>query len=373
MPRLSQRSTPTLVLVAAALLGLLAIWGFYTSDGAAKARERDARLAAAQEGGPTEPAPSLEVETEIARAIPSAEIVELVGRLEPVRSTWVSAEIAGRIVSVPATEHAPITKGAVLVELDSALPRAELIRAEASHRLAKAELERQQRLGKRSVASEAELDSAIAEERRSYAALLEARTRLAHTRIAAPFDGLVNALDLDPGTYVQPGSRIAEVLDLSVLEVTVLVGDRQVGSLTPGADARIRVDVLGDAPFEGRIARVAGAPVDEGSRYPVVVELAVPNGDEARHPRPGMVAQVQFEVGRAAAIRLPARAVLDEFELQYVYVLDAQDRATRVRVSTRPVPFRPDRVEITDGIEDGTRVVVTAVDQLRTGMRVLVR
>ena len=374
MPRLFQRSTPILVLVAAALLGLLAIWGFYTSDGAAKARERDARLAAAQEGGPAEPAPSLEVETEIARAVPSAEIVELVGRLEPVRSTWVSAEIAGRIVSVPATEHAPITKGAVLVELDSALPRAELIRAEASHRLAKAELERQQRLGKRSVASEAELDSAIAEERRSYAALLEARTRLAHTRIAAPFDGLVNALDLDPGTYVQPGSRIAEVLDLSVLEVTVLVGDRQIGSLTPGADARIRVDVLGDAPFEGRIARVAGAPVDEGSRYPVVVELAVPeDGDEARQPRPGMVAQVQFEVGRAAAIRLPARAVLDEFELQYVYVLDSQGRATRVRVSTRPVPFRPDRVEITDGIEDGAQVVVTAVDQLRTGMRVLVR
>lgn len=363
-----------MVLFAAALIGLLAAWGFYSSEGAAKARERDARLAAAQEDGPRELAPTLEVETEVARAIPSAEIVELAGRLEPVRSTWVSAEIAGRIVAVPATEHAPITAGAVLVELDPALPRAELIRAEASHRLAKAELERQQRLGKRSVASEAELDAAVAEERRSYAALLEARTRLAQTRIAAPFDGLVNALELDPGTYVQPGTPIAEVLDLSVLEITVLVGDRQVGSLAPGANAKVRVDVLGDVPFEGRIARVAGAPVDEGSRYPVVVALAVPEaGTPARRPLPGMVAQVQFEVGRASAIRLPARAVLDEFELQYVYVLDAEDRAQRLRVSTRPVPFRPDRVEITSGLEDGVRVVVTAVDQLRNGMRVLVR
>ena len=374
MPRLKNRSTPTVVLFVAAMTGALALWGFYSSDGAAKARERDARLAAAQEGDTRELAPSLEIEAEIARAVPSVEIVELAGRLEPVRSTWVSAEMAGRIVSVPATEHAPIARGEVLVELDSALPRAELIRAEASHRLAKSELERQQRLGKRSVASEAELDSAIAEERRTYAALLEARTRLEHTQIEAPFDGLVNALDLDPGTYVQPGTQIAEVLDLSVLEVTVLVGDRQVGSLAPDAAAKVRVDVLGDAPFEGRIARVAGAPVDQGSRYPVVVELSVPEGaGESRRPRPGMVAHVQFEVGRAAAIRLPARAVLDEFELQYVFILDAEDRVTRTRVSTRPVAFRPDRVEITDGLEDGARVVVTAVDQLRSGMRVLVR
>ncbi len=374
MPRLKNRSTPTVVLFVAAMTGALALWGFYSSDGAAKARERDARLAAAQEGDTRELAPSLEIEAEIARAVPSVEIVELAGRLEPVRSTWVSAEMAGRIVSVPATEHVPIARGEVLVELDSALPRAELIRAEASHRLAKSELERQQRLGKRSVASEAELDSAIAEERRTYAALLEARTRLEHTQIEAPFDGLVNALDLDPGTYVQPGTQIAEVLDLSVLEVTVLVGDRQVGSLAPDAAAKVRVDVLGDAPFEGRIARVAGAPVDQGSRYPVVVELSVPEGaGESRRPRPGMVAHVQFEVGRAAAIRLPARAVLDEFELQYVFILDAEDRVTRTRVSTRPVAFRPDRVEITDGLEDGARVVVTAVDQLRSGMRVLVR
>lgn len=374
MSEASKRSTPMLVLLAAALIGLLAAWGFYSSDGAAKAREREARLAAAEGEGPRELAPTLEVETTIARVVPSAEIVELTGRLEPLRATWVSAEIAGRIVAVPATEHSPIDEGEVLVELDSALPRAELIRAEATHRLAKAELGRQQRLGKRSVASEAELDAAIAEERRSYAALLEARTRLAHTRIAAPFDGLVNALDLDPGTYVQPGTPIAEVLDLSVLELTVLVGDRQIGSLAPDARARIHVDVLGDAPFDGRIARVAGAPVDEGSRYPVVVELVAPAAaDPARRPLPGMVAQVQFEVGRAPAIRLPARAVLDEFELQYVYVLDEENRAQRLRVSTRPVPFRPDRVEVTSGLEDGARVVVTAVDQLRSGMRVLVR
>ena len=69
----------------------------------------------------------------------------------------------------------------------------------------------------------------------------------------------------------------------------------------------------------------------------------------------------------------PARALLHEFELDYVFVLEKGNQARRVRVSIRPVPFRPDRVEITRGLSDGDRVVVTAADQLRSGMHVLVR
>ena len=333
-------------------------------------------LAAARGDETKAESPAIEVDVEVARSAPRSEIVELSGELEPVRRTWVAAEIAGTIVEVPAKEYAPIAQGDLLVRLDDALPRAELIRAQASHALARSELERQERLGSRSVASQATLDAAKAEERRSYAALLEARTRLGHTRIASPFDGLVNALDLDPGAYVQPGTPIAEVLDTSMLEVTVLVGDRQVGSIAVDDRADVRVDALGNRDFTGRVVRVARAPREGTGRYPVVVALEPSAGAEASSapvPRAGMLAQVRLEVGTAPAIRLPTTAVKTEFELDYVFVLDAQDRVSSVRVSTRPVPFRPDRVEITEGLSDGDRVAVTVVSQLRPGLRVVPR
>lgn len=373
---LPRNRTPLITLALALVVGALAVWGFRTSPSAVKARERDARLEAALEGGPSGFAPTLEVETETVRAVAAADIVELSAVLEPVRETWVAAEIAGRIVEVPAREFAPVREGELLVRLDDALPRAELIRAEATHRLARAELERQERLEGRSVASEAELDAARAEERRSWAALLEARTRLTHTRIEAPFDGLVNVLDLDPGAYVQPGTPIAEILDLSILEMTVLVGDRQVGALAPGQSARIRVDALGNDVLAGRIARVGGAPREGSQRYPVVVSLPVdaPDREAAARPvRPGMLAHVQLEVGKTEAIRVPSRALIREFELDYVFVIEEGDVARRVRVATRPVPFRPDRVEITSGLDAGARIAVNGVDQLRTGLRVIAR
>ena len=372
---LTSRKTPVLVLLAAALLGVIALWGFYSSPSASKARERDERLSNALEAGATEPAPTLEVDVVLVSSARSTDIVELSGMLEPVRATWVAAEIAGRIIAVPATEFGSIAKGGLIVQIDEALPRAELIRAEANHQLAQSELERQQRLGRRSVASEAVLDAAKAEERRSFAALLEAKTRLAHTRIVAPFDGLVNSLDLDPGAYLQPGTQIAEVLDLSVLEVTVLVGDRQVSVIKAGDKVRVRIDALGNDNFDGLVARVGGAPRDGGQRYPVVVALNRDTlEDDARAKiRAGMLAHVRFEVGETAAIRLPTRSVLREFELDYVFVVDEGEVLRRVRVATRPVPFRPHHIEITKGLNENQRVAVSAISQLRDGMRVIPR
>jgi membrane fusion protein (multidrug efflux system) len=365
---LGEKRTPLVVLCLAGGVLLLAFWALYTSDGAAKSRERDARLEQARTAGGAAAPPTLQVSVMEATRTPAADVVEIAGVLEPLRKTWVSAELAGRVVEVPAVEHAPVKKGAVLVQLDAALPRAELIRAEASHKLAKADLERQESLGQQSVASKSVLDRARAEERRAWAAVLEARTRLGHTRILAPFDGLVNSLDLDPGAYVQPGTPIAEVLDVSAVEISVPVSDRQIGAISVGDTARVRVDALGNDVIEGQVVRTGRAPEAETQRYPVVVELANPEGKLL----PGMLAHVGLAFGGESSIRVPSRAIVREFELDYVFVLDAGDAVRRVRVATRPVPFRPDQVEVRSGLEEGSRVVVSAVSQLRDGMRVLV-
>lgn len=363
------RRTSILVLALALVLGGIGFVVLRSSDGAVKAREREARLAAVTDAGPAEVGPTLEVSVLRVAKAAQPEVVELTGALEPIRQTWVAAQVAGEIVEVAAAEHAPIRAQSVLVRLDPALAEADRIRAEAAHRLARVELERQQTLGNQSVASQAVLDRALSNERTAWAALLEARTRLDYTVIRAPFDGWVNALDLDPGTYVQPGTPIAQVLDFSRIEIKVLVGDRQVAALETGAKARVHIDALGNAPFEGTLARVGRASEDESGRFPVVVVLANETGRLA----PGMVARVELALGAVPSIRVPARAVLREFELDYVFVVDEGDTARRVRIAAKPVPFRPDQVEVTQGLADGDRVVVSGLAPLRAGMRVRVR
>lgn len=372
MASLKDRRTPLFVLGLAAVVLVLAMVGFYTSDGAVKGREREARLAqgSAQGGSEATAAAIPGVETFRVRREAASDWIELSGLLDPVRSTWVAAESSGRVVEVAAEEHAPVAADALLVRLDPALPRADVIRAEANHRLAQLELERQETLGRRSVASEAERDRAQAEERGAYAALLEARKRLAQTRIRAPFAGVVNALDLDPGAYVSPGTPIAQVLDTATLEIEVEVSDRQVGAIQVGDDARVQIDPLGNTDRTGKIVRVARAPHAETQRFPVIVALDNADG----RMLPGMLATVELEVGRSEAVRVPKRAVIREFEVDYVFIVtpapDGEDDAAtveRVRVQTRPVPFRPDWVEIESGLDAGAWVAISNVGRLRSG------
>ena len=77
MTWLQTRRTPVLVLTASLIMVLISFWAFYTSDGASKARERDARLQDAVAGGPVGLGPSLEVRVLVARGTAAAEIVEL--------------------------------------------------------------------------------------------------------------------------------------------------------------------------------------------------------------------------------------------------------------------------------------------------------
>ena len=156
------------------------------------------------------------------------------------------------------------------------------------------------------------------------------------------------------------------MLDTTTLELSLLVSDRQVAAIQIGDVARVRIDPLGNRLVEGMVVRKGRAPQDATQRYPVVIALA----NEQGAMFPGMLAHARLEMGRAPAIRLPERALIREFELDYVFAIDTEGRARRLRVATRPVPFRPDQVEVQAGLEEGQRVAVSGVSQLREGLPV---
>jgi len=95
---------------------------------------------------------------------------------------------------------------------------------------------------------------------------------------------------------------------------------------------------------------------------------------------PGMLAAVHFELGASARGPLiPRRAVQREFDLSYVFVLEAEEGEADVavverrRVDVRPVAFRPNLLDVGDGLRPGERIAVSGVTELRAGQRVQVR
>lgn len=388
-------NVPLLVLGLSGLLLLVAGWLFWSSPRAQAQRERAAKLAAAREAGVQpavasgpagpEPAPvGLRVDAYAVRLRPAHTTTELAAVLAPIRSVQLAAEVDGRVVEVAVEEHETVDAGETLIRLERTLlgasverARGSLLRAEASHRLAQLELARQRDLAARQVASTADLDRAESQERTSFATLLEARaaltdarTRLAKTDVQAPFAGEVTDLDLEPGAYLRVGQPVARILDLSSIEVEVGVTDREVVALRVGDAAGLRVDVFADEEFEGTIAHIGRAADERTQKYPVQIRVPNPQGRLLA----GMLGRVRFDLEAGEpTIRIPRRATQTEFGLDYVFVLEGgrvRGTAHRRRVATRPVPFRPDLLEVISGLREGERIAVSGVRELRDGLEV---
>jgi RND family efflux transporter MFP subunit len=188
----------------------------------------------------------------------------------------------------------------------------------------------------------------------------------------APFDGTLSVFDLEVGDHVNVGDRIGEVIDISEVKVDVGVTDAQVIAVQEGDPAEVHVSARPDEEFAGRLSKV-GSAIDVASRkFPV--EIAVDNPH--RLLLPGMVARVTIEVGQERPIiRIPRQAMLEEYGVAYVFVLDDDGtalRANRRRVSVQPVAFRPAELEVRSGLQPGERIAAANLRELRDGSAVVV-
>ena len=104
-----------------------------------------------------------------------------------------------------------------------------------------------------------QVDTARAQLAQAEAALVQARARLADTRIEAPMDGVVLRKNLERGATAAPGSAIVTLVDPSDLWLRAYIAETDLGRVKIGQNARVTVDAFPGQPFEGRVTEVASA------------------------------------------------------------------------------------------------------------------
>jgi len=369
-PRASQRRLRTIFLTVA---GLLVVGGALLQ---ATAPDPEALETAAPQ--------ALSLQTFEVRAEQARRQTEVMALIEARRRVQLFSEEPGRVIGVGAEELESVEAEQLLVRMDPLRAeiavdraRAAIARAESEGTLARSNLARRQRLKGSDVASQSALEEALNASRLAEAAqleaaagLAEAEDRLANMTISAPFGGVLRSFPVEAGEYLQPGERIAELLEVDRLRIGIGVTDRQILAIRAGDRVRIRADAQPDHEFEGEVVHV-GAAVDlETRKFPVRIELA----NAERLLLPGMVARVELTLGEPGPILpVPLDAVMDEFGLRHVFVVgesEGEARVTRRRIEVRELPFRPTDMDVVAGLSAGERIAVSSVRQLRDGMAV---
>jgi membrane fusion protein, multidrug efflux system len=140
------------------------------------------------------------------------------------------------------------------------------------------------------------------------ASLAKAERDLSFTEIHAPFDGIVANRAVEPGQFVQAGTRLMALVPSNASFIEANFKETQLTSVHPGQKATITVDAISGKSFEGKVLSLSPASGAEFSLLPpenatgnftkitqrVPVKVSVP-ADLAAELRPGLSVTVTVD------------------------------------------------------------------------------
>lgn len=311
---------------------------------------------------------------EMVRPAESAAVREFVGRVEARLTVDLAFQVGGRLADFPISEGEVIEEGAVVARLETQDFERALREARVQLQQARQNLERQQTLHERGIASDAALEDAQTAYDLRAVALDNARQSLEYATITAPFEGLVSRRLVDNFSTVAAGQPVARLQDVSELRVAIQVPE-SVLALVDQSDPRemtARFPFLPDQSFPLEFRELVAEPDQASQTYTAL--FALPNEIPA-NILPGMTANVRIitEPGAdadLAAVHAPVSALSsapDGGFVVYVYNPSSGEVASR-RVGVGPVSG--ETVLIETGLSAGEQIVTAGVTALHDGMRV---
>lgn len=311
------------------------------------------------------------------------------GVLEPTSLNTLSFDVSGKLTEVSLQIGQQVTFGEVLAALDPETLEIQIRNAEAGVRSATAALEwatenlaRQEQLFERGTTTLVARDNARTEASTRAAALeqaeqslAKARESLANSQLKAPFDGIVNSVEVQSFATVTTGMPIVSLYAPDAFEVSFTANFDVTNQLVVGSPARVRLADRPDVSLAATVSEI-GARADSVSSFPVV--LALMEADPIL--KAGMAVQASLELPLPAAegFSIPLTAIIKEGPLEeqnidpvgaQVYVYDEASSTVRRR-SIRIAGVRENALLVVEGLDPGDRVASAGVSFLREGQEV---
>ncbi|MBX5131548.1 efflux RND transporter periplasmic adaptor subunit [Rhizobium lentis] len=315
----------------------------------------------------------------------------LPGRAEAFQTADIRPQVSGIIREIAFKEGGEIKKGDLLYQIEDApyiaaveQAKAAISKAEASVPSAESNLERYQRLvGSGATQIEYEtarttLLQAKAEVESAKAALTAAQIDLDHTKIVAPFDGVIDQTAYNIGNVV------------SANQTTALTTIRQLDpiyiSLTESSTNLLRLrDAMAAGDIKGAENVAFHLILEDGKEYSqqgkldmskqvvsettgtFIIRVLFPNPD--RIVLPGMYVRATVELGAETGYALPQLATSRDANGRLTAQFVSADGKVETRAFENSSPSNNSWL-VTEGIKDGDQLIVTGLQSVTAGMPV---
>ncbi|WP_273035514.1 efflux RND transporter periplasmic adaptor subunit [Spongiibacter tropicus] len=312
------------------------------------------------------------------------------GRLEGSKEVQVRARVEGILLRRTYTEGQQVEAGQLLFEIDSAPFEVALNRAKAQLAQARASLSAAERRWRRASEliktnaisqrdrddAESELDEARATLQLAEAEVSAAQINLDYCKVRAPISGITSREQVSEGSLVGPSanSLLTSITQLDPLWVNISMPDEMVlllrrllkeGELSYDESQRaVQIETAGEQthPHLGHI-NFSDSVIDRNTGT-VQFRATVDNPEGSLLPGQFVRVSLKGLYSRNSMV-LPERAVLQNAQGSYVYVVNAEQRA-EVRPVTLGLEVEGGRI-VDSGLEPGDTVVLEGLVRVRPG------
>jgi len=290
--------------------------------------------------------------------------LEFVGKTEAEKEVVVASKSAGEIVRVNFKMGDFVSKGTVLAQVDDTYRRLALENAQLNYNKFKDDYERFQTLRQGDAVSENQLRDMRMGFENATIQLQNAQQQLEDARIVAPFSGVVTSKRIELGAYVNPGTPIVGIADVSSLKVRLAVSEANAYQLRTGREVTVSASVYPGVTYRGIITSIC--PQGNGTHtFPVEITIA----NSASHPlKAGTYVNASVSAGNTGtALMIPRDAIVSSVKDPSVYVVRGET-VELVKITTGG--DYNSFLEVIAGLTAGDRVVTNGQINLTDGARI---
>ena len=298
-----------------------------------------------------------------------------IGTVAAVNGVTVSADLPGVVQKIAFESGDRVDAGVVLVQLDTRQEESQLVAAEAKLELTRLNLDRVRGLRGEGVTSQADYDSADAEQKQAQGMVGEIRATIERKKIRAPFRGILGIRQVNLGQYLKSGDPVVPLQSLDPIYVNFGVPQQELGRMRVGGEMRVAAEGMSGVEFAGRITAIDSI-VDEATRN---VRVQATFDNRKGRLRPGMFVTAHAILDtRDQVVALPASAISYAPYGDSVFIVEdlkGPDGKIYRGVRQQFVKLggaRGDQVAVVSGIAPGAEVVTSGAFKLRNGAAVQV-
>jgi RND family efflux transporter MFP subunit len=293
------------------------------------------------------------------------------GNVEADKYGMISPEMMGRIASIEVEEGQQVSKGQLLLMLNTEAVESQIKALETNLEFATSTFDKQKVLWDQKIGSEMQYLQAKSGKEGLEAQLSALKAQLKMAQLRAPYDGIVNKIYPKKGEMAGPGMPGIEFVNLNNITIRASVSEKYIDMIRQGQMVEVKFASLPDLEINTPVVRASKVINAKSRTFEIELKLKNPG----QRIVPNMVSTIRInDFSAENALVIPSLVIKKDIKASYVYVAVSGNNGFVVEKRKVELGYAYQELTMVNtGLKPGDKVIVKGYNLVSSGIPVNIK